>query len=1302
MQPARPPRGPGSFSPLRPPSPPPTSAALVAATAANNSSRASLSPTFDQPSRMAPTPPTRPRRDSPVTGDENPRLSALPSPLTINKMRQQIPTQQTQTQSQQPGIAGSASTSAPPTAAPPAHSNFSRPTPVTAAVAAAAAARQNANANAAATAAAASAASAGAAGLNVAAGETLRAVSPLPLTLPTASSSSNNTNTAAEKTATAAPTSPIASFKPSHSRKHSQTAGLFDVSLPSTNGGGSLSQVINAQQQGQGQQNARPSSRGGVNTPPLQERREMSASQIAAQAAVLHHKQGTAQGHGQGQGQGSAKLTPQQQQQLQQAQQSQMVQQQQQQQQQIQGHPAQHAQYAHSQPPSLYQQHSLQHQTGPPQHVPQHSRQRSQTVPAPGESYEAVAAASNTGSINKNKRSSGGPLVPPTLSLTEASAPRESGFGNQTYHNGLLGSHTSAAQTAANVVFARSGGPPSPKMAQQAQQAQQAQHAPLPPLPPPPPVPEKKAEKSKVKLFSRPGKISTKGDAKDKPLPSPNKMGISSALASLQRANFSTTSLDSSSQSSFYSLGNSSAATIRAADSGMGLGMGMGMGMGLGLVGSSSSATLGGVGGSGGLGLTNTAAGGAPTFYEKDSTASTAGGKDGKDKDGKESKDGKEGKEKKHHFLSRQKHKLKDKDDFHLPLSSAASNSRPTDPNAPRSLYNFSLPPNSPGPASTTFKSMSGLDLRHGARALRDKKKDKEDKAAAAAAAAAAASAVNIAANGDYTRAASIELGGMGGMAGMGGGMGGGGAGSVQGDGWPGPGSYGSGGAGLLADSAVDAAKYGSSNLSYDDAWPYLKAKLQVIFEGEDLRIPVELLNRVVVMHIQYCIQRRSPNIILEDLRDLLTMGFASLDRTLRQTPEDRLIPALVELWLFTFTSILPYMQAVFLPLDLEFAGMGTLLTPEQARDFWGGVTATTATTAAATAATTATTASPAVAPVSAVLDVRRLVLASYRDTVILPRYDTLKPIFSRLSLEFLPQSLAGMALARASPTMMTSPSSISMGMGMGMGMGASQTKPIPIQQRPGRSNSSLAAAAAHSYGSFGSTTTSNDRPGTAMSSLDPSGTATLNLNLSGSNDTGGGGMASGSRSRAISNVSFASSNEPRPSFSSSVSGGALTTVTSVSNSNSNGNTNGNGNANGNANANGAGPPPSSGGASLLGSVREQNVEDSKQVTEMVGRMLQCMSVLAGVGVAGESSSSAAATNAAAPDGDDGNRRVEELSRLLKLNWLGRGRTGRNRRGMVGGRVKRGAGLPGGGAGGAGGAGSGGESFATRQGLSVA
>jgi len=84
-----------------------------------------------------------------------------------------------------------------------------------------------------------------------------------------------------------------------------------------------------------------------------------------------------------------------------------------------------------------------------------------------------------------------------------------------------------------------------------------------------------------------------------------------------------------------------------------------------------------------------------------------------------------------------------------------------------------------------------------------------------------------------------------------------------------------------------------------------------------------------------------------------------------------------------------------------------------------------------------------------------------------------------------------------------------------------------------------------------------------------------------------------------------------------------------------------------------------------IGSLREQNVEDSKQVTDMIGRMLQCMSVLAGVGVAG------VAGVAGGGDGGEGNKRMEELCKLLKLNWLGRGRTGRNRRGIVGGRVRR-------------------------------
>jgi hypothetical protein len=544
-----------------------------------------------------------------------------------------------------------------------------------------------------------------------------------------------------------------------------------------------------------------------------------------------------------------------------------------------------------------------------------------------------------------------------------------------------------------------------------------------------------KSEKAKAKLFSRPAKISTKAEPKEKPLPSPSKLG--NALSALQRGNFSTTSLVEPGNQSLYNHANSSAATIRPVET--------------------------------------------PT----------------EDK----------GKEKKHHFLSRQKNKLKE--DFHLPLSSAASNSLPTDPNAPSSLYNFNLP-QSPGPSSSSF-----------AKAKKEKK---------------------------LAERSESRLGEEASFLGQ--------------SEWPGAASVTNLSQQSTVYDFVDPAKLGmTSQLSLDDAWPFLKAKLLVIFEGEDLRLTVEDFNRVVQMHIKYCIQRRNPAGMLDDLREFLAVGFSSLDRSMRKTPEDRCIPALVELWLFTFTSILPYIQAVFLPLDMEVSGCGTIMSPEQARDFWGGVVAS-----------PSSSDRPArVTPASAVLDVRRLVLIAYRDIVILPRYETLKSMFSRLSLEFLPSSFANPAMS--SPIPDANPST-------------SPPEFFPIAPRPG----------------------------TAMS-LDPS-VASYNSTSTTLLGDGSGGSAGG-RSRAISNVSFGSHG----------SDSAMRPFT-----------------------------PS--GLPTLGSVREQNVEDSKQVTDMVGRMLQCMSVLSSLG------------GAVGVD-DEGNRKMVELCKMLKLNWLGRGRTGRNRMGIVGGRVKR-------------------------------
>ena len=473
-----------------------------------------------------------------------------------------------------------------------------------------------------------------------------------------------------------------------------------------------------------------------------------------------------------------------------------------------------------------------------------------------------------------------------------------------------------------------------------------------------------------------------------------------------------------------------------------------------------------------------------------------------------------------HNFLSRQKNKFKDKIDDHstLALSSASSNSKPVDPNAPQSIYSFA--PSSPGVAQSSFsKSMSGFDLRHGGRALREKRR--EEKAAANP------DLKKIDPSSDWLAASGLTPAGV-----------------TSTPAFP-P---------ALDHSYGNLQGFGLSNMTADDAWDFLKAKILIIFEGEELKMPVEDLNRLVGIHIQRCFSKLSPTIITDDLDDLLRTGFLSLDQTIRSVPDDKLVPYLVEMWLFVFGVILPYIQAVFLPLDLEFKGQGTMV--RDPTEFWG---------------VPPSASDPTTSPSSALedfeLDVRRLVLLSFRDNIILPRHENLKAIFSRLSLE-----------------------SINV-----VGLESPQPPHSPFGGRPGTAGSSS--------GGDGVSTSYNSQSSTLL----------------------GGDSSGGARSRATSNTS----NPDIPSFSPPLRRHGLTNGTSTSSITLAG---------------------SAAGGAMAGATARQ--QGGAQVTETVGRMLQCMSVLASL-----------------RSGDEAQETIEEITKALKINWLGRGRTGRNRKGFIGGRV---------------------------------
>jgi hypothetical protein len=485
----------------------------------------------------------------------------------------------------------------------------------------------------------------------------------------------------------------------------------------------------------------------------------------------------------------------------------------------------------------------------------------------------------------------------------------------------------------------------------------------------------------------------------------------------------------------------------------------------------------------------------------------------------------------KHHFLSRKPHK-KDKDDHALPLSSASSTSRPTDPSAPQPLYSFAAPA-SPGHASSFATSMTGLDLRHGGRHLRRQKKEERG---------GYLDSQLEAPFRDRNQSFSIER-----------------------NEWPGTaGSLGAtplGGASTVAalshpsDTMMSLGNsFGINGMSPDDAWPLLKARVLLIFEGEDPRPPVEDFNTLVTVHIRRCIQKRSPITLIDDLNELLLTGFGSLDQTLRHIPDERLIPHLVEMWLVVFTTILPFVQAVFLPLDLEFRGTG-IMTAAVAAEFWGVLLPDEMNTKSPEHKNI---------PILGELEVRRIVLLTFRDIVILPRYDTLMTIFSRLSLENLNAGLES---------------------------------PSPLE-----------------------------RPGTSGSNADVVGS--LNSTSQGSS----GGYLENTTSMTSS--TFASTRSRATSNTSAGSFSALSTHSL---------------------------PPSNMLLQPMPAALRPQPMDSAKVTETVGRMLQCVSVLVSL-----------------QSGDESQEKMGRVNKELKYNWLGRGRTGRQRQGFVGPRRGGGFNLAGG------------------------
>ncbi|KAJ9053258.1 hypothetical protein DSO57_1026108 [Entomophthora muscae] len=107
----------------------------------------------------------------------------------------------------------------------------------------------------------------------------------------------------------------------------------------------------------------------------------------------------------------------------------------------------------------------------------------------------------------------------------------------------------------------------------------------------------------------------------------------------------------------------------------------------------------------------------------------------------------------------------------------------------------------------------------------------------------------------------------------------------------------------------------GGDSLNAEESWPSLVVRVLPLFNGERLNGHIEDLNEVV----RACLRNVDVATLTRDIyNDLLAAGMFTINAKLVGVHEDKVASRLVELWSFFLGTVLPYLEGVFLPHQIE------------------------------------------------------------------------------------------------------------------------------------------------------------------------------------------------------------------------------------------------------------------------------------------------------------------------------------------------------------------------------------------------
>lgn len=177
----------------------------------------------------------------------------------------------------------------------------------------------------------------------------------------------------------------------------------------------------------------------------------------------------------------------------------------------------------------------------------------------------------------------------------------------------------------------------------------------------------------------------------------------------------------------------------------------------------------------------------------------------------------------------------------------------------------------------------------------------------------------------------------------------------------------------VVSDANLKGLSFEEKDQIADNLWTTITSTVLPLFKLENssslkLKTPIEDVNKMVEVFLRLRIENKTTaTSLISDVQELLKNGLNIMENELtfnENSDQGSPFHRLAITWEYFFANVYHYLLAIFLPLQLEFEGIGPIV--KNAKEYWSDIS------------------EPSVTQ-----STKKVILSAFRDYVVIPYFDT-------------------------------------------------------------------------------------------------------------------------------------------------------------------------------------------------------------------------------------------------------------------------------------------------------------------------